>query len=219
MGFGRTLAATISHHGDNHGLVLPPKVAPKQVVIIPILFRGKESATLKHASKVETMLHEAGIRVALDDDDRFTPGDKYYKWEMLGVPLRIEIGPKEANSETVTLVRRDNFEKIKVDLCELLSSVENLFDEIFENLRMNSYAMLESLLMNAYNMEELQNYMEERKIVRVNWCGDPSCAFNIKDLVAGEVRGIRWDKEEEPTDACIMCGDESQYIAYVSRTY
>jgi prolyl-tRNA synthetase len=219
MGFGRTLAATISHHGDNHGLVLPPKVAPKQIVIIPILFRGKEAATLKYAKRVESILKEAGMRVVLDDDDRFTPGDKYYKWEMFGVPLRIEIGPKETQSETVTLVRRDNFEKIKTDLDELLISVKNLFTEIFENLRANSYAKLDGLLVDAYNLQELQNYMEERKIVRVNWCGDMSCALNIKDLVAGEVRGTRWDIEEEPTDSCIICGDESKYIAYVSRTY
>jgi prolyl-tRNA synthetase len=219
MGFGRTLAATISHHGDDHGLVLPPEVAPKQVVIVPILFRGKEASTLKYAKRVESILVEAGIRVILDDDDRFTPGEKYYKWEMFGVPLRIEIGPKETQSETVTLVRRDNFEKSKTGLGELLIRIKNLFSEIFENLRSNSYAKLQSLLVDAYNLEELQNYMEERRIVRVNWCGDPSCAFNIKDIVAGEVRGIRWDEVEEPTDSCIMCGDESKYIAYVSRTY
>jgi prolyl-tRNA synthetase len=219
MGFGRTIAATISHHGDDHGLVLPPLVAPKQIVIVPILFRGKEELTNNYAKELESILTDAGIRVVLDADDRFTPGDKYYKWEMYGVPLRIDVGPREANNETVTIVRRDNFDKVSVPLGKMVSTVEVLFEKIFESIKNKSKEILENLIVDAYSMDELQDYMALRKIVRVNWCGDPDCAFNIKDLVAGEIRGMRWDVEEKSTDVCIMCGDAGKNIGYVSRTY
>jgi prolyl-tRNA synthetase len=219
IGFGRTLAATISHHGDDHGLVLPPKVAPMQVVIVPILFKGKEKVALDYAEKLRDMLKEAGIRVVLDDDNRLNPGEKYYKWEMYGVPLRIEVGPREAQNNKATLVRRDNFEKTQVDEAELIEKIEELFTAIFENLRDKSKKKLENLTVDAYDMDQLQIYMDSRMIVRINWCGDPDCAYNIKDMVSGEIRGTRWDVEEEPTGNCILCKDEAKYVAYVSRTY
>jgi prolyl-tRNA synthetase len=219
MGFGRTLAATIAHHGDDHGLVLPPAVAPRQVVIIPILFKGKEKQATSYAEELYSRLTDAGVRAVLDDDPRFNPGDKYYKWEMYGVPLRLEVGPREARDRKATLVRRDTFEKTLVDESELVEKVHELFDAIFTNLREKDKAKLESLIVDAYDMDQLRVYMESRMIVRVNWCGDPDCAFNIKDQVSGEIRGTRWDEEEKPTGGCVMCGDEGKYVAYVSRTY
>jgi len=218
MGFGRTLAATISHHGDDHGLILPPVVAPKQVVVIPILFKGKSEGVNEYAEEVKEALEAAGIRTALDDDDRFSAGDKYYRWEMYGVPVRAEVGPREAKSRRVTLVRRDTFEKVTVDEAEVVDKVHELFGLIFENLRDRSRRTLESLVVDAYDMDQLRVYMESRMIVRVNWCGAPDCAYNMKDLVAGEIRGTRWDAEEKPTGGCILCGDEAKYVAYVSRT-
>jgi len=219
MGFGRTLAATISHHGDDHGLILPPKVAPKQVVVIPLLFKGKEEIAIEYAKKITGLIEESDIRVALDDDDRFNPGDKYYKWEMYGVPVRVEIGPREAQNKTVTLARRDNFEKITVSEEKLIPKILELFETIFENLKARSKSTLEGLLAEAENLEELKARMDERKIVKVSWCGDPECAYNIKDMVAGEIRGTRWDTEEVPKGSCILCKDKAKYIAYVSRTY
>ena len=85
--------------------------------------------------------------------------------------------------------------------------------------RDKSKKKLDSLVVDAYDMDQLQIYMDSRMIVRVNWCGDPDCAFNIKDMVSGEIRGTRWDVEEEPTGSCVLCKDEAKYVAYVSRTY
>jgi prolyl-tRNA synthetase len=219
MGFGRTLAATIAHHGDDHGLILPPEVAPRQVVIIPIPFKGKEQMTKAYAKKLYAMIKEAGIRVVLDDDDRLNPGDKYYKWEQYGVPIRIEIGPREAQNQKATLVRRDTFEKITINESELLDDIRILFAAIFTNLKAKSQKQLDDLIVDAYDLDQLKTYMDARLIVRVNWCGDPDCAFNLKDMVSGEIRGTRWDEEEKPTGICILCKDEGKYIAYVSRTY
>jgi prolyl-tRNA synthetase len=209
----------MAHHGDDNGLVLPPVVAPKQVVIVPIPFRGREKDVAAYAGEIEEKLKEAGIRVLLDDDNRLRPGEKYYKWEMFGVPVRVEVGPREADARSVTLVRRDTKERSKAQLADLVEAVRGLFSEIFENLRTRSRERLESELADAHDLEELKALMKERKIVRVNWCADPHCAFQLKDEVAGEVRGTLWDENEEPDGPCIVCGDPGKYVAYVSRTY
>ena len=219
MGMGRTLAATISHHGDNHGLVLPPVISPKQVVIIPIPYKGLEEAVEEYGSEIRALLSDDGVRVVLDDDDRLRPGEKFYRWEMFGVPIRIEVGPKEVEERSVTIVRRDTFERLKVDFENLVNAVQSLFDEIFQNLKDRSLKRLESEMTEAENLEELKAHMDERKIVRVNWCGNPDCAFRIKDDVVGEVRGTLWERHEEPTGPCIVCGCAAKEVAYVSRTY
>ena len=169
MGMGRTLAATIAHHGDNNGLVLPPIVAPKQVVIVPIPFKGKEELVSQYFNEVKAILAEAGFRVALDDDDRLRPGEKYYKWEMFGVPIRAELGHREANAKAVTLVRRDTKEKKKVQLDDLVEEVAALATKIQANIAARSRERLESELADAFSLEELKSHMDERRIVRVNW--------------------------------------------------
>jgi len=219
MGFGRTLAATIAHHGDDNGLILPPVVAPKQVVIVPIPFRGREEDVTAYAEEVEAQLKKDGIRVVLDDDNRLRPGEKYYKWEMYGVPVRIEIGPREVDARSVTLVRRDTKERSKAQFTDLLGAVRSLFSGIFESIKVRSLERLKSELRVANNLDELKTLMDERKIVKVDWCGDPHCAFQLKDEVAGEVRGTLWGEHEEPDGPCIVCGDQGKYVAYVSRTY
>lgn len=219
MGFGRVLAAVISQHGDDHGIILPPVIAPKQVVIVPIPIKGKEAEAKKYAGDVGKTLKGAGVRVVLDDDDRLRPGEKFYKWEMYGVPLRIEIGPREAQSKTVTIVRRDTFEKVKADLAQLVPTVQSLFASIFENLNDRSKKYMEGKLTSARNIDELRNYMEEKKIARINWCGDRQCADNLKEKVSGEIRGILWETHEEPDGPCILCGDQAKSVAYFSRAY
>jgi prolyl-tRNA synthetase len=119
----------------------------------------------------------------------------------------------------VTLVRRDNFEKTTVKEDKVITRIQKLFEEIFHNLRIKSKKVMDEILAEAENMDELEEHIEQRKIVKVNWCGDPECASNIKDIVTGEIRGTKWDIEEDPTGVCILCGDEGKYIAYVSRTY
>jgi len=219
LGIGRALAATISQHGDDHGLILPPIVAPKQVVIIPIPFRGSEEAVSTYSKEIERLLKAANIRVALDDSDKLRPGEKFYRWEMFGVPVRIEVGPMEAKERTATLVRRDTLKRSKVEIDALVETIRGLFDQIHRNLRDRSWKRLEDETADADSLEALKACMDERKIVRVNWCGDPDCAFKIKDQVAGELRGTPWERHEEPTGPCIVCGGTATDVAYVSRTF
>jgi prolyl-tRNA synthetase len=219
MGMGRVLAATMAHHGDDSGLVLPPEVAPRQVVIVPIPFKGRAEEVVAYGREIEDKLSEAGVRVVLDDSDRLRPGEKYYKWEMFGIPVRVEVGPREADARSVTLVRRDTRKRSVVELDDVVAAVRKLFEEIYESMKARSWERLESELADADSLDRLKKFMDERKIVRVNWCGDPHCAFQIKDQVAGEVRGTLWDKREEPTGSCIVCGDPANEVAYVARSY
>jgi len=219
MGFGRTLAATLAHHGDDNGLVLPPWVAPKQVVIIPIPFKDRAEDVKKYSIEIKEKLESAGIRTIIDDDNRLRPGEKYYKWELYGVPVRIEVGPREADNRQATLVRRDTKEKSKVNFDTLTETIMELFNDIMTNLAQRDREYLKNLIADANSIEELKSYMEQKRIVRINWCGDPNCAFEIKDQVSGEIRGTRWDVEEKPTDGCIYCSDKAKYVAYVGRTY
>ncbi len=219
MGFGRTLAAVISQHGDDHGLILPPAIAPRQVVIIPIPVKGKEEKAKTYAREVCEALTCTGIRTVLDDDDRLRPGEKYYKWEMFGVPLRAEVGPREADSRTATLVRRDTFEKSKADLGTLPETVRDLLETIQANITARAKGVMAERLTTANSVEELRDLMEQKKLVRINWCGDVNCAERLKDQASGEIRGTLWDRVEEPTGPCIVCGDSAKSVAYVSRTY
>lgn len=219
MGIGRTLAAVIAHHGDDRGLILPPVVAPRQIVIVPIPFKGKEKTVTNYAKKIEEMLKTNGIRVVLDNDDRLRPGEKFYRWEMFGVPVRIEVGPREYKEESVTLVRRDSLERRNATIDTLIEAVNRLFDDIYQSLKNQSWKRLKDEIADADNLEELRALMDERRIVKVSWCGNPDCAFSIKDQVAGEVRGTLWEKHEEPLGSCIVCGGTAMDIAYISRTY
>ena len=219
LGISRTIAAVIAHHGDDHGLVLPPVIAPKQVVIVPIPMKGYEEAVAEYAVEVEGVLSDGGLRVILDDDPKRRPGEKFYKWEMFGIPVRVEIGPKEVEGRRLTLVRRDTLERRETTLDGAVEAIRGLFREIEENLRERSWSRLRSEIRDAESLEELRRLMEERRIVRVNWCGSDECAERMKEEVAGEVRGMRWDVEETPTGPCIACGGEATYVVYVSRAY
>jgi len=219
MGIARTLAAVISQHGDDHGLVLPPLISPKQVVIIPIPVKGKEMIAKTYANEIAASLSKAEIRVVVDDNDRLRPGEKYYKWEMYGVPLRIDVGPREAESKTATLIRRDTLEKSKADFEYIVESVNNTFNEIQKSITEKSRKVHEHRIATANTIEELKKYMEEKKLVRINWCGDQQCAENLKEQVSGEIRGTRWPEKETPAGPCILCSVKAILVAYVCRTY
>jgi len=219
MGFGRTLACLISQHGDDHGLIFPPLVAPKQIVIIPIPVKGKEQVSKEYAKSINQTLILNGIRSIIDEDDRLRPGEKFYKWEMNGVPIRIEVGPREADSKTVTFVRRDTFEKTKADLPNLVTTVKTLFESINHNISERSKKVMHDRMASANNLQELRDFMDQRKLVKINWCGGRGCAEDLKDKVSGEIRGTLWPEKEEPTGPCILCESTAKHVAYVSRTY
>lgn len=218
FGYSRVLAAIIAQHGDDRGLVLPPVVAPTQVVIIPILFKGQEESILGYASEIKARL-EGRWRVVLDDTEDMTPGEKFYHWELMGVPVRVEVGPQEVAQRAVTLTRRDTLERVKVSLDELESKVEELMDAISASLRERSERMMRELVVDAEAFEDIRKILNERKIARVEWCGELECAEEIKEGIGGEIRGERYDIAEIPKGACVVCGRPARSVVYVARAY
>jgi len=218
FGFSRVMAAIIAQHGDDRGLVLPPIIAPTQVVIIPIPFKGQEKQILDYASKVKDML-ASRWRTVLDDRDDITPGEKFYHWELMGVPVRVEIGPKEVVESSVTLARRDTLERVKASLDELVGKVDELMRAIESNLLEKSRRIMLSVISDASSIEEIKKLLKERRIARINWCGNVDCAEKLKDEVGGEVRGERYDIVEKPFGPCAVCGGEAKSVVYVARSY
>ncbi len=222
IGISRMIAALISVHGDSGGLVLPFPVAPIQVVIVPI--PGEETArVLEKCRQLEQQLREVGFRVHLDDAPERTPGYKYYYWEMKGVPVRIEVGKQEVESETLTLARRDTREKIRVREEELVDAIREIAEDMLRNLKARGEANLNSMIRDASSFSELRQYLEEGGYVRAGFCstsweGEP-CAAKIQEETRGRVRGFRIDVEEEPEGTCIVCGKPAKHVVYIARQY
>ena len=208
-GFGRLLAATISVHGDEKGMVLPPKIAPLQAVVIPILIKGADKdKILYYAAKVEDKLKSLGVRVKTDDSDEH-PGAKHFRWELRGVPVRIEVGPRDVKASQVVVARRDTGDKKALKTSELKKILE-VFDEIEDNLRRLAQKEFDSRQYTAESTVELdENLM--KGIVTVGWCGSSECAPEI------ESRATILTVTEDIGD-CIVCGKKGKKIR-VAKTY
>ena len=218
----RIFGAMISIHGDDRGLRLPFRIAPYQVVIVPI-FRGTdEDKVMEYCRSVENQLRKSGIRVHLDDCDA-TPGWKFNYWEMKGVPIRLEAGPRDMKKQQVVLFRRDLLEREPVELDGLAKMVRNLGKEIDKNLRAMADAKFEDLIVDADTMGGISDALDQGKIARIPFCtiemeGLP-CDEEIKDKTGGEIRGTRMDVEEQSEGVCIVCGKPAKEIVYVARSY
>jgi len=218
FGISRTLAAVIAQHGDDHGLVLPPEIAPIQVVIVPIPYKGLEAEIEDYAKRVSEKLKAAELRVYLDETDK-TPGEKYYYWEMFGVPVRVEVGPRDMKEKQITICERVNLERVSAPLDEAVQVIEKVFEKIAENLKKRSLSTLTSMTTDVLDVESLKEAIKARKIARVCWCGDIECAEKIRDESGGEIRGHRIDIEEKPEHPCIICGRKAEKVVYISKAY
>lgn len=218
FGISRTLAAVISQHGDDHGLILPPEIAPIQVVIVPIPYKGSEAEVEEYARNVYSRLEEAELRVHLDMTDK-TPGEKYYYWEMFGVPVRVEVGPRDVEAGQITICERVNLQRTSVALEDAAQAIKETFGKIARELEERSRYVLESMTADASDVESLREAIKAKKIGRVCWCGDIECAERIREESGGEIRGHRIDVEEKLERPCIICGREAERVVYVARAY
>jgi len=218
--FWRILSALIAIHGDNKGLVLPPEIAPLQVVIVPIL--GKDDKKIMDkAEKVEKVLKENGFEVKLDGRKEYTPGWKYNYWELKGVPVRIEVGPMDVKKEQVIAVRRDTGEKVAIKDRQLVNSLGKLLEEIQSNLIKKADNLFKENLHEAKDFETLKKILEEKGgFVRVNWCGNKECADYIKaETAGGTIRGTLFGKKEKVFGKCVWCKKEAKEVVYVAKSY
>ncbi len=213
----RLIGGLIMVHGDNRGLVLPPRVAPTQVVIIPIA-QHKEGV-LDKAYELKKTLLDAGLRVELDDNENYSPGWKFNEYEMKGVPVRIEIGPRDIKNNQVMVARRDTQEKEAMPMDGLTNSITTLLDTIHN-------AMLDKARNhrddNTYHVEDFEGFREKMKenpgFAKAMWCGENSCEENIKTETAATIRCIPFD-QEDLGDKCHFCGREAKHMVYVAKAY
>lgn len=217
----RSIGALIMVHGDERGLVLPPKVAPFQAVVIPILGSSEtqNKAIAENCVQVKKELENEGIRVKLDDREEQTPGWKFNEWELKGIPVRLEIGPKEVAAEEVLLVRRDTNEKLKIKNEKLSWEIKRILEEIQNNLLSRSRKFLEENTFDAFSYEEFKKIMEgKRGFIRAFWCEDQGCEDKIKAETKATTRCLPLDSKNEEGQ-CILCGRPAIHRWFFGQAY
>ncbi|MBP8717592.1 MAG: proline--tRNA ligase [Candidatus Atribacteria bacterium] len=214
----RLVGGIIMVHGDERGLKLPPKVAPLHIVIVPIFFDQSKQEVLNKAQQYKILLSEK-FNVELDDRDNYTPGWKFNEWEMKGVPVRLEIGPRDLAHNQVIAVRRDKGNKVIIPENELVSTMERWMTEIQNNLYMQAKSRLEENIRFCENYDQFKEIMaEKRGFIKAYWCGNEKCEEEIKRDTKATIRCIPLDENREK-GKCIFCGAESSSLVYFGRAY
>jgi prolyl-tRNA synthetase len=222
----RALGALIMTHSDDQGLVLPPAVAPEQVVIVPIWQDETKDEVLEYAEGIADDLRNAGVRVELDDRDERNPGFKFNEWELKGVPLRIEVGPNEVDEESVTLVHRPDGESTNEDRDGIVEAVEENFDTVYAKLYAAAEENLDGNVREASDRAELLGTIGRHGgYVKAPWCGDEACEAEVKEQIAAEIVLVPFGGEESDTEpihggeTCALCDDDAVETAYFAKSY
>ncbi|MBX5328121.1 MAG: proline--tRNA ligase [Candidatus Bathyarchaeota archaeon] len=216
----RMIGALVMVHGDDKGLILPPKVAPIQVVIVPIPYKDTDSkAILTKAKQIYEKLQKRGIQVVLDDRAEYTPGWKFNEWELKGVPIRIEVGPRDIKQKQVTLARRDTLEKMTTKEEKIINAVTELLEEIQKNLLNKARKVLEENITTVKTYSEFQKVLRKKGgFLRACWCASPECEEKIKEETGATIRIVPL-KKEKTFAKCIYCGEKAKEVVYFARAY
>lgn len=214
----RLVGALVMVHGDERGLKLPPKVAPIQAIIVPIMFDKSKKEVLEKAENICAILKK-NFRVEVDNRDGYTPGWKFNEWEMRGVPLRLEIGPKDMAKGQVMIARRDTGEKMAVNEEMLVETVNKLLNSIQENLFAQAKKFLEENIRETSDYNEFKTIIENQKgLIKTYWCENKDCEDKIKEETKTSIRCIPFE-QEKASGKCIYCGKESSTLVYFARAY
>ena len=216
----RLIGAMVMVHGDDKGLVIPPKVAPTQVVVVPILFKSAEAAMIvAKAKEIAETLKAKGFTVILDDREEYTPGWKFNQWELKGVPVRIEIGPRDLKQGQVVMVRRDNGQKAPVKEADILAATEKLLADIQENLFAKAKTYMREKTTTVQTYDEFKSVLcEKGGFLKAVWCGSADCEAKIKEETGATIRVLPFEKEE-PKGGCVYCGKQAKDTVYFARSY
>ncbi|MGC8662592.1 MAG: proline--tRNA ligase [Candidatus Micrarchaeia archaeon] len=214
----RELGVMVATHSDDKGIVLPPKIAYMQVIIVPILAKGKEEKIIGFSQNVKNMLEEK-FRVKIDDREGYTPGYKFNEWELRGIPLRIEIGQKEVEKESVVMARRDTGAKTEVSITDLVEKVDIVLEDIQKNLYERAKALTNSMINRTDDYGEFKNMLKTKKgIIHVPWCGSKECEEKIKEETGLKTSNIPFD-QGDLHGKCIYCGKEAKYMVNFAKSY
>lgn len=212
----RAIGGLVMLHGDDNGLILPPKMAETQVVIIPIYRKDSEEVVIKAATDIFEKLK--GFRVHIDTRNK-SPGFKFADAELTGTPLRIEIGPRDVAEEKVVLVRRDTKEKKAVNFGEITHNVGAALESIQSEMLSKAKKILESKIKDAGSYDELTKVIHKNAMARIGWCGKVSCADKLKSDTTAEIRGELMSGEVHKRETCTICGAKSTGVYYAARQY
>ena len=212
----RLIGAIIMVHGDDSGLVLPPRVAPVQVVIVPI--RQQQEGVLDKAQDLKAALEKAGLRVKVDDSDK-SPGWKFAEAEMRGIPVRIEIGPKDIEAGKAVLVRRDTLDRSECTLDAIVETTEGLLETIQKDMLERARVRRDEQTYTAATREEFEKIFSEKSgFVKAMWCGDVACENEIKEKMSVTSRCMPFE-QEKISDVCVCCGRPAKKLVYWGRAY
>jgi len=221
----------IMTHSDEQGLVLPPTVAPEQVVVVPIWQEDTKDDVLAYAEDVTADLEDAGIRVELDDRDERNPGFKFNEHELHGVPLRIEIGPHEVDDEELTLVHRPDGESVVEDRDGVAGTVRDHFDEIYAKLYAAAEENLDGAVREADDRASILGTLGQHGgYVKAPWCGEEACEEPIKEAMAAEIVMVPFEDDDPLADGddvgdgghdetCAICDADATRTAYFAKSY
>lgn len=210
----RLIGAVIMAHGDERGLVLPPMVAPIQVVIVPVA--AHKGGVIEKATEIKDALLSVGIRVKVDERD-MTPGRKFNEWEMKGVPVRIEIGPRDIENGVATVCRRDELNKETVSLDSLAAYIKNLLESIQKNMLDKARKARDSRIVKADSLEGILKGVDGQNFVKAGWCGCRECEDKIKEYAQATARII--DDSEGVAEKCAVCGKPAKHTVIFARAY
>jgi len=215
----RLIGGMIMTHGDDKGLILPPKIAPIQVVIIPIYYSKEDKENvLQKACQIKDSLSNNDIRVHLDDREQLTPGFKFNDWEMKGIPIRIEIGPKDIAKNQIVLARRHNQTKISLDIDGLtektLLELKNIQKEMFDAAK----KILDERVVRVSEYQQFKKELENGKMIDCSWCGNQTCEDKIKEETGADLRVIPFDNRQK-SETCIYCKNSGTTNVLFARGY
>jgi len=212
----RLIGAIIMSHGDNRGLKLPPRVAPIQVVIVPIA--QHKDGVLDKVYELKDSIKDK-FRVKIDDRDKYSPGYKFNYWEMKGVPIRIEMGPRDIENGECIIVRRDNQEKITVKIDEVADVVTKLLDDIHNNMYEMCKKRLEEKTTVALTLDEFKTSMDENQgFIEAMWCGSAECEDKIREVTGAKSRCMPFEQKIH-SDKCVCCGNKADKMVVWGRQY
>jgi len=220
----RNLGIMLGIHGDDKGVIIPPKVAINHVVIVPILFEESMDKVLQKCSEIKdelskTKYHDERIGVIIDDRD-YKPGYKFNHWELKGMPLRIELGPKDLDKDSAVIARRDTGEKITVKISEIPSKVKELLDAVQSNLYENSLKIMNDSIAKTDDLEQFKLFIDEKKIVYSPFCNNPECEENIKTMTGAKTLNAPLDQEKlDENTKCVSCGAPADKWFYFGKSY
>ncbi|MFH1769996.1 MAG: proline--tRNA ligase [archaeon] len=213
----RGLGIMYAMHGDDKGLVIPPMIAPIQVVIVPIIFEDTKDETLKKAKEISKSL--GSIRKELDLRENYSPGWKFNQWEMKGVSLRIEVGPRDMENKQVVMVRRDTGEKYTVKEKDVKKKTRELLKEIQKNIFDKAKKFINDNIVKTDDFDALKSVIKAKKMAFSPWCGEVDCEEWIKDKTGGAKSINIPFNQKDPKKKCVQCNNKAKFYAYFAKSY